>query len=151
MESLTQTENRTALCRPSSKTTGTLRAIPMPIPSEAAEALFLLNVGTTDAAIGSTDAATPPLIEECDTTGGSYTAVTGAALAAVLGQHGDDNKQFANPGQSAEDAQAVHAGQRPARPRTQPGRTCRSLCILGQLAHSTLDAAGMGLASLVEA
>src|SRR5512133_3317854 len=61
--------------------------------SEAAEALFLFNVGTTDAAVGSTDEATPPLIEECDTAGGAYTAVTGAALAAVLGA-GDDNKLF---------------------------------------------------------
>ncbi len=51
-------------------------------------------VGDTDVAVGSGDAATPPFVEECDTTGGSYSAVTGAALSAVIGAT-DDNKSFA--------------------------------------------------------
>lgn len=51
--------------------------------------LFLLDIGTTDVIVGSTDTSTPPYVEECDTTGGSYTAVTGAALAAVIAATGD--------------------------------------------------------------
>ena len=54
----------------------------------------LLDVGATDVAIGSGDASTAPLVEECDTTGGSYTAVSGAALSAVIGAT-DDNKLYA--------------------------------------------------------
>jgi len=38
-----------------------------------------------DAAIGSTNASTPLKLEECDTTGGQYTDVAGAAMAAVVG------------------------------------------------------------------
>jgi len=52
---------------------------------------FQFITGTVDAAIGSTDEATPLKIEECDTTNGTYTAVIGAAMAAVIGA-GDDNK-----------------------------------------------------------
>jgi hypothetical protein len=117
--------------------------------SGAAEALFLFNVGTTDAAVGSTDEATPPLIEECDTTGGSYTAVTGAALAAVLGA-GDDNKLFGirvnlkKTHKRYMRVKAPHAAN-------ATGANMSVTCILGGLAEHTLNAAGMGLASLVEA
>jgi hypothetical protein len=55
--------------------------------------LVLGFVGTTDAALGSTAATTPPYLEECDTTNGSYTKVTGSDLAAVLSAT-DDNKFF---------------------------------------------------------
>ena len=55
---------------------------------------FLFIVGNTDIAVGSDDSSTPPKIEECDTTGGAYTAVTSAALSAVIGA-GDDAKMFA--------------------------------------------------------
>ena len=48
------------------------------------DALFLFAMGTTDVIVGSTDTSTPPLIEECDTTGGSYTAVTDAELSDKL-------------------------------------------------------------------
>jgi len=50
--------------------------------------LFLVDLGTTDVIVGSTDTSTPPYIEQCDTYNGSYTAVTGAALAAVLAANG---------------------------------------------------------------
>jgi len=56
--------------------------------------LVLMIVGTTDIAAGSDDDSTPPKLEECDTTGGTYTAVTDAALSAVIGA-GDDDKLFA--------------------------------------------------------
>jgi hypothetical protein len=59
--------------------------------------LFLFLVGDTDvaagAAIGSTAEGTAPKIEECDTTGGSYSDVTGAALANSI-QYDEDNKLF---------------------------------------------------------
>jgi len=55
--------------------------------------LFLINLGVTDVIVGSTDTSTPLLVEECDTTGGDYTAVEDAELAAVLGA-GDDGKVY---------------------------------------------------------
>jgi len=55
--------------------------------------LFLFLVGDTDVAsgdaIGSTAEGTAPLIEECDTSGGTYGAVTSAALSDAI-QHDDD-------------------------------------------------------------
>jgi hypothetical protein len=117
--------------------------------SGAAEALFLFNVGTTDAAVGSTDEATPPLIEECDTSGGSYTAVTGAALAAVLGTT-DDNKLFGirvnlrKPHKRYMRVKTPHAA-------SATGANLSITCILGQIGQSSMDAAGMGLSALIEA
>ena len=51
--------------------------------------LFLIDIGTTDVIVGSGGTAAALKIEECDTTGGSYTDVTGAALAAVISATGD--------------------------------------------------------------
>ena len=115
----------------------------------AAEALFLLNVGTTDVIVGSTDTSHAPKIEECDTTGGSYTDVTGAALAAVIGAS-DDNKIFGirvNLKKTHKRYMRVNAPTA----GNSVGANMSITCILGQLAQSTLDATGMGLASLVEA
>ena len=55
--------------------------------------LVLIIMGATDIAMGSDGASTPPKLEECDTTGGTYTAVTSAALATVIGA-GDGTKLF---------------------------------------------------------
>jgi len=57
-----------------------------------AEVLFI--VGETNVIVGSGDTSTPPFIEECDESGGSYTPVTDAELSAVIGA-GDDYKNFA--------------------------------------------------------
>jgi len=46
--------------------------------------LFITGVITASAPIGSTAEGAAPLVEECDTTGGAYTAVTGAALADAI-------------------------------------------------------------------
>lgn len=58
---------------------------------------FLMAAGTTDVAagdaIGSTAEATAPFIEECDTYNGTYTAVSGAALADAI-QYNEDDKLF---------------------------------------------------------
>jgi len=51
----------------------------------------LFIVGTVDAAIGSTAETTAPLVEECDTTDGTYTDVTSAALADAIGATEDDS------------------------------------------------------------
>jgi len=59
--------------------------------------LFLFATGATDVAagdaIGSTAEGTAPKLEECDTTGGSYTAVADAALADSI-QYDEDDKLF---------------------------------------------------------
>jgi hypothetical protein len=55
--------------------------------------LILIEVGAIDIGFGSTLASTPPLVEECNTTGGSYSAVTGAALSACPGAS-DDGKLY---------------------------------------------------------
>jgi hypothetical protein len=52
--------------------------------------MVVFQVGTTDAAVGSTDEATPPILEECDTYDGSYSAITAAALSTVIGAGDDD-------------------------------------------------------------
>jgi hypothetical protein len=59
-----------------------------------ASVMILIIMGATDIAVGSDDAATPPKLEECDTTGGAYTAIPDADLSAVIGA-GDDNKMYA--------------------------------------------------------
>jgi len=52
---------------------------------------FLWAVGTLDIAIGSTAEGDAPKIEECDTPGGGYTDVTGAALADAIAADEDDS------------------------------------------------------------
>jgi hypothetical protein len=52
---------------------------------------FLFTTGALAAGVGSTAAGTAPLIEECDTTGGSYTAVSSAALADAISDSEDDS------------------------------------------------------------
>ena len=107
------------------------------------------HVGTVDAAIGSTAETTPPLVEECDTTNGTYTAVTDAALAAVIGA-GGDNKIHAidvdlkKTHKRYMQVQAPHAGN---------GTTGCNLCIIGRLSggHVVNNAADQGLTELVEA
>jgi len=54
----------------------------------------LFIIGTLDAALGSTAEGTAPKVEECDTTDGSYTAVSGAALADAIADD-EDNSLFA--------------------------------------------------------
>jgi len=112
-------------------------------------ARFLLAVGDTDVIVGSGDTSTPPFVEECDTTGGGYTAITGAALSAVIGA-GGDNKFYAI------DVDLTKTHKRYARINAptagnQTGANLAILCILSRGAKSPLNAAGMGLAELVTA
>jgi hypothetical protein len=59
-----------------------------------AHARFLLITGALAAGVGSTAHTTAPLVEECDTTGGTYVAVTNAALADAISDS-EDNSLFA--------------------------------------------------------
>lgn len=110
---------------------------------------FEFHVGTLDIAIGSTDEATPPVIEECDTSGGSYSEIDGAELAAVIGA-GDDDKIFAIEVSLKKEhkrymrVKAPHAGN---------GTTGCNLCIVGRLfgGQQIKSATDMGLEELVEA
>jgi hypothetical protein len=80
---------------------------------------------------------------------GSYTAVTGAALAAVLGTT-DDNKLFGirvnlkKTHKRFLRVKAPHAA-------SATGANMSVTCILAGLAEHTLNAAGMGLSALIEA
>ncbi len=105
-------------------------------------------IGDTDVAVGSGDSSTPPKLEECDTSGGSYTDITDAELAAVLGA-GDDNKV------KAIDVDLTHSHKRYVKvndPTAGSGATGCNLCIIGTLSKPNIspkDADGQGLAELV--
>jgi len=105
----------------------------------------LIITGTIDAALGSTAEGTAPLIQECDTTDGTYSAVTGAALADAIAATEDDSifgidvdlrqahKQYMQ-------VQVPHAGD---------GTTGVNLCIIGILSKpevAPVTAAARGLA-----
>lgn len=106
---------------------------------------FLFIVGTVDAAIGSTAETTAPLVEECDTTDGTYTAVTSAALADAIGATEDQQLHaididLRSAHKRYMQVQAPHAGA---------GTTGCNLTIIGQLTKPQVapdTAAGAGLA-----
>ena len=52
---------------------------------------FLIVTGALAAGVGSTAHTTAPLVEECDTTGGTYSDVTSAALADAISDSEDDS------------------------------------------------------------
>ena len=116
--------------------------------SEANEALFLLAVGTTDVAIGSGDDSTEPFIEECDTPGGSYEAVDGAALSAVIAA--DDDKVFGIHVDLRRTHKRYMRINAPTAGNNTGGALC-GVCLLSRRAKATFDAAGMGLEELVKA
>lgn len=106
-------------------------------------------VGDTDVIIGSTDTSTAPFVEECDTAGGSYTAVTGAALSAVISAT-DDNKNFAIDVNLAK----THKRYMRVNAPTAGDATGGNLCIIATLsepARAPKDGAGQGFEELVSA
>lgn len=117
--------------------------------------LFLLMVGTTDVAagdaIGSTAEGTAPLVEECDTTDGSYTAVASAALADAI-QYNEDDKLF---GICVDLTKTHKRYMRVQAPHSAAGAVNGSnLAVLAvgfPLDESPRNAAGMGLEELIEA
>lgn len=112
--------------------------------------LFLITTGTIDAALGSTAETTAPLIEECDTSDGSYTAVSGAALADAIADTEDDSLfgiyiDLTKSHKRYMRVQAPHAGD-----GTNGVNACAH-AIGFPVDESPRNAAGMGLAELIEA
>jgi hypothetical protein len=111
--------------------------------------LVLAAVGDTDAAVGSTDEATPPYLEECDTSGGSYTKITGSDQAAVIGAT-DDNKIY---GWIVDRTKTRKRYLRVNAPHSANGDTGANMTIigLGFPAHDVpITAAKQGLAALIK-
>tara|TARA_Y100000310_G_scaffold310278_1_gene355322 strand:+ start:215 stop:667 length:453 start_codon:yes stop_codon:yes gene_type:complete len=110
----------------------------------------LLMTGTCDAAIGSTAHTTAPLVEECDTTDGTYTDVTSAALADAIGATEDDSifsidVDLRKTHKRYMQVQAPDAGN---------GTTGCALCCLGILSEPDVhpsSATLKGLAELISA
>jgi hypothetical protein len=103
-------------------------------------------VGTVDAAIGSTAEGTAPLIEECDTTDGTYTDVTDAALGDAIGATEDDSIFAIDVGLMSEhkrymQVQVPHAGA---------GTTGCNLAIAGILTKPDVTPDSATLAGLAE-
>jgi len=111
----------------------------------------LIAVGTVDAAIGSTAEGTAPLVEECNTTDGTYTDVSGAALADAIGATEDDSLfaidiDLTKSHKRYMQVQVPHAGN---------GTTGCNACIIGQLSkpdgNGPANAAGQGLTEHITA
>jgi len=112
--------------------------------------LFVMQMGAIDIGFGSTLATTPPLIEECDTTDGSYTAVSSAALSACPGAS-DDGKMYGVFVDLAKSHKRYMRIQAPTAGDGTAGVAASSVAIgfpSDQMPH---NAAGMGLAELIEA
>jgi len=112
--------------------------------------LILTLVGAIDIGLGSTAASTPPLVEECDTTGGTYTAVTGAALSACPGAS-DDGKMYGIFVDLTKSHKRYMQVQAPTAGDGTAGVAAAIVAIgfpSDQMPH---NAAGMGLAELISA
>lgn len=112
--------------------------------------LFLITTGTMDIALGSTAETTAPLIEECDTVDGTYTAVTSAALADAIADTEDDSMfgifvDLAKGHKRYMRVQAPHSGDGTV------GVNACSHAIGFPSDQMPRNAAGMGLAELIEA
>jgi hypothetical protein len=113
----------------------------------------LFIVGTTDVAtgnaIGSTAEGTAPFVEECDTPGGAYVAVTGAALANAI-QYNEDDKLFVidiDLAKSHKRYMQVNAPHSAA--GAVNGSNLAILAILSKPSIGPKDADGQGLVELV--
>ena len=113
--------------------------------------LLATGVITASSPIGSTAEGTAVKLEECDTTGGSYTDVSGAALADAIADD-EDNKLFAID----VDLTKTHKRYMQVNaPHSGDGTPGASLCIIGILSkpegNGPANAAGQGLEELVAA
>ena len=120
--------------------------------AKKSELLVLIIVGDLDIAVGSTAEDAAPFLEECETVGGAYTAVTGAALSAVIGAT-DDNKLFAIHMDLVDNTHKRYI--RVNAPHSGDGATGGNLCIVGILSkpvgNGPVNAAGQGLEELIKA
>ena len=112
--------------------------------------LVLFILGDTDIAAGSDDTSTPLKLEECDTTGGTYTAVTSAALATVLGAGDDSTMRAIFVDLAKSHKRYIQVDD----PTAGDGTAGVNMCVLAIGFPSEVmprTAAEMGLAELVEA
>jgi hypothetical protein len=112
--------------------------------------MVLLVPGTVDAAIGSDDDSHALNLVECDTTDGTYTAITGAALSAVIGATDDDKMYGIYVDMSGTRKRYLQIDT----PTAGNGTTGCNFCAIALgFPHDMLpkNAAEMGLAELIEA
>ena len=113
--------------------------------------LFILGVITASSPVGSTAETTAPLVEECDTTGGTYTDVSGAALADAIADT-EDGLLFAIDIDLTKSHKRYMQVQVPHSGDGTPGA---ALAIIGILSrpegNGPANAAGMGLTELITA
>ncbi len=103
-------------------------------------------VGETDVEIGSTAEGSAPKIEECDTTNGTYTDITGAALADQIAAD-EDNSVFVI------DVDLTKSHKRYLRvdpPHAGSSTTGANLCIMGVLSRADRSPDTIALAGLAE-
>jgi len=112
--------------------------------------LLITGVITASAPIGSTAEGTAPLVEECDTTGGSYTPVTGAALADAIADD-EDSKLFAIDIDLAKSHKRYMRVQAPHSGDGTPGANLAILGILSRPDKGPASAAEMGLTEHIKA
>ena len=112
--------------------------------------LFVTGVITASAPIGSTAEGTAPLVEECDTAGGSYTAVTGAALADAIADD-EDSKLFAIDVDLTKSHKRYMQVQAPHVGDGTPGANLAIIAILSRPDIGPKDAAGQGLTEHIKA
>ena len=112
--------------------------------------LILIQIGAIDIGFGSTAASTKPLVEECDTTGGSYTAVTGAELSACPGAS-DDGKLYGIFIDLTKSHKRYMQVQAPTAADGSAGVAAAILAIGFPADQGPVDATGMGLAELISA
>lgn len=112
--------------------------------------LFILGVITASAPIGSTAEGTAPLVEECDTTGGSYTDVSGAALADAIADS-EDGLLFAIDVDLTKSHKRYMQVQAPHVGDGTPGAALAIIGILSRPDIGPKDAAGQGLTEHIKA
>ena len=108
--------------------------------------LFL--VGDTDTTIGSTGATSAVKLEECDTSGGSYSDISGGALADAIADD-EDNSLFAIDVELTDKKRFVRVNA----PTAGNGATGANLAVLGILSNpdiSPSDATGQGLTEWIK-
>ncbi len=111
---------------------------------------FLFATGDMDAAAGSGNATTAPKIVECDTTDGTYTDITGAALSAAIANDQDETLR----GIFVDLTKSHKRYLQPSAPTAGDGTTGVEMAIIaiGFPSENFPDgAAAAGLAELVEA
>jgi len=112
--------------------------------------LFITGVITAAAPIGSTAETTAPLVEECDTTGGAYTAVTGAALADAIADT-EDGLLFAIDIDLAKSHKRYMQVQAPHSGDGAPGAALAIIGILSRPERGPGNAAEQGLTEHIKA